>query len=83
MKISKEINEHELREELWGQGRENYNELIELGADEEDIYNAALEYMAGGDENEPVDATELNDLFWFDIENLKEFLGLSTEEEEE
>lgn len=62
--------------EFWSGAKENANSLTYSQLDEvenilEDIYPDGLS------------ETELNDLFWFDFDTIKEWLNITEEEEEE
>ena len=62
--------------EFWSGAKENANELTSAQLDEvetilEDLYP------------EGMDETQINDLFWFDFDTVKEWLGITDEEEEE
>ena len=61
--------------EFWSGAKENANELTSAQLDEvetilEDLYP------------EGMDETQINDLFWFDFDTVKEWLGITDEEEE-
>lgn len=62
--------------EFWNGAKENANELTFEQLDEvenilEDLYP------------EGMDETEINDFFWFDFDTIKEWLGITDEEEAE
>ena len=62
--------------EFWSGAKENANELTSAQLDEvetilEDLYP------------EGMDETQINDLFWFDFDTIKEWLGITDEEEDE
>ena len=62
--------------EFWSGAKENANELTGAQLDEvetilEDLYP------------EGMDETQINDLFWFDFDTVKEWLGITDEEEAE
>ena len=62
--------------EFWSGAKENANELTGAQLDEvetilEDLYP------------EGMDETQINDLFWFDFDTIKEWLGITDEEEAE
>ena len=62
--------------EFWSGAKENANELTSAQLDEvetilEDLYP------------EGMDETQINDLFRFDFDTIKEWLGITDEEEEE
>ena len=62
--------------EFWSGAKENANELTGAQLDEvetilEDLYP------------EGMDETQINDLFWFDFDTVKEWLNITDEEEEE
>ena len=62
--------------EFWSGAKENANELTGAQLDEvetilEDLYP------------EGMDETQINGLFWFDFDTIKEWLGITDEEDEE
>ena len=62
--------------EFWSGAKENANELTGAQLDEvetilEDLYP------------EGMSETQINDLFWFDFDTIKEWLGITEGEEEE
>ena len=62
--------------EFWSGAKENANELTGAQLDEvetilEDLYP------------EGMDETQINDLFWFDFDTVKEWLGITDEKDEE
>lgn len=62
--------------EFWSGAKENANELTGAQLDSvetilEDLYP------------EGMDETQINDLFWFDFDTVKEWLGITDEEEAE
>ena len=62
--------------EFWSGAKENANELTGAQLDEvetilEDLYP------------EGMDETQINDLFWFEFDTIKEWLGITDEEEAE
>lgn len=62
--------------EFWSGAATNANELTNEQLDQvQDILES--EYPDG------IDETELNDLFWFDFDTIKEWLGISDEPEED
>lgn len=74
MKIYKEESLRNF--DFWSGAKENANELTGAQLDEvetilEDLYP------------EGMDETQINDLFWFDFDTVKEWLGIEDEEEEE
>ena len=61
--------------EFWSGAKENVNELTGAQLDEvetilEDLYP------------EGMDETQINDLFWFDFDTIKEWLGITGDEAE-
>lgn len=62
--------------EFWSGAKENANELTSAQLDE---VEAILEDLYP----EGMDETQINDLFWFDFDTIKEWLGITDEEEEE
>ena len=74
MKIYSEENLRNF--DFWNGANENASELTNVQLDEvenilEDLYP------------EGMDKTEINDLFWFEFDTIKEWLGITDEEEEE
>ena len=62
--------------EFWSGAKENANELTSAQLDKvetilEDLYP------------EGMDETQINDLFWFDFDTIKEWLSITDEEEAE
>ena len=62
--------------EFWSGAKENANELTGAQLDEvetilEDLYP------------EGMDETQINDLFWFEFDTIKEWLGITDEDEAE
>lgn len=62
--------------EFWSGAKENANELTSKQLDKvetilEDLYP------------EGMDETQINDLFWFEFDTIKEWLGITDEEEAE
>lgn len=76
MRVYVDINEHDLPDHLWGQGRKNYDYLMEMGASAESIYNAILELECEGDEEKAVEDVQINDLIWHDFDMVKDYIGL-------
>lgn len=62
--------------EFWSGAKENANELTFEQLDE---VETILEDMYP----EGMDETQINDLFWFDFDTIKEWLGITNEEDEE
>ena len=72
MKIYKEESLRNF--EFWSGAKENANALTSVQLDEvetilEDLYP------------EGMDETQINDLFWFEFDTVKEWLGITDEEE--
>jgi len=62
--------------EFWSGAKDNANELTSVQLDEvenilEDLYP------------EGMDETQINDFFWFDFDTIKDWLGITDEEDEE
>lgn len=74
MKIYKEESLRNF--EFWSGAKENAKEFT---GEQLDQIEAILEDMYP----EGMDETEINDLFWFEPETLREWLGIEEEEEEE
>ena len=62
--------------EFWIGAKEHASELTSAQLDE---VEGILEDMYP----EGMDETEINDLFWFDFDTIKEWLGITDEEDEE
>ena len=62
--------------EFWGSAKSNSEELS-LSQFEQ------IEFILEDLYPDGISETTLNDLFWFDFETIKEWLGISDEEEEE
>lgn len=61
--------------EFWSGAKENANELTIAQLDE--VENILEDMYPGG-----MSETEINDLFWFDFDTIKEWLGITDDEEE-
>lgn len=61
---------------FWNGAKENANELTSAQLD---AVENILEYMYPDGMSE----TEINNLFWFDFDTIKEWLGITDEEDEE
>lgn len=77
MIITREISSFD-EFEFWGQGQENYLEL-EYTSEQEQHFFSELEILYP----DGIDETHLNDLFWHEIDWVKEVMGISEEEEDE
>lgn len=62
--------------EFWSGGKENANELTNKQLDE-------VESILDEIYPEGMDETQINDLFWFNFDTVKEWLGITDEENEE
>lgn len=62
--------------EFWSGAKENANELTGAQLDE-------VETILEDLRPEGMDETQINDLFWFDFDTVKEWLGITDEEEAE
>ena len=74
MKIYKEESLRNF--EFWSGAKDNANELTSAQLDE-------VENILEGMYPEGMDETQINDLFWFDFDTVKEWLGITDEEEAE
>ena len=74
MKIYKEESLRNF--EFWSGAKENVKEFTDEQLDQ---IEAILEDMYP----DGMDETQINDLFWFESETLREWLGIEEEEEEE
>ena len=61
--------------EFWSGAKENANELTSAQLDE-------VETILGDLYPEGMDETQINDLFWFDFDTIKEWLRITDEEYE-
>lgn len=61
--------------EFWSGAKENANELTSAQLDE-------VETILGDLYPEGMDETQINDLFWFDFDTIKEWLRITDEEDE-
>lgn len=61
--------------EFWGGAKESANELTESQFNE--VENILKDMYPEG-----MDETQINDLFWFEFDTIKEWLGITDEEEE-
>lgn len=73
MKIYKEESLRNF--EFWSGAKDNANELTSAQLDE--VENILEDMYPDG-----MSETEINDLFWFDFDTIKEWLGITDEEEE-
>lgn len=73
MKIQQEISGSDLLNLLWAQGLRNFQSLLEEGVDEDDILYAVEELLGGT--SEMPDITAVNDLLWFEPEEVRKLLG--------
>lgn len=62
--------------EFWSGAKENASELTSVQLDEVENILESM-YPDGMSE------TEINDFFWFDFDTIKEWLGITDEEEDE
>ena len=62
--------------EFWSGAKENANELT--GAQLDEVENILEDMYPDG-----MSETEINDLFWFEFGTIKEWLGITDEEDEE
>lgn len=62
--------------EFWSGAKENANELTSVQLDE--VENILEDMYPDG-----MSETEINDLFWFEFDTIKEWLGITDKEEEE
>ena len=76
MTVSQEVtNASQLVRLLWGQGKENFIDLCDRFGDEE-----VMSIIEGAGIS---NLTDINDYLWFDIDNIVEMLGGSSDDEEE
>lgn len=82
MLISTECDLNTLENELWDGAEDNFREIRELVDDDDNFEDLILEYF-GVEYDDPIDLTEINDLFRFnDIDDLKEIFGVGDDEDE-
>ena len=62
--------------EFWSGAKENANELTDAQLD-------TVESMMEEIQPDGWDKTEINDFFWFEFDTIKEWLGITDEEEAE
>ena len=62
--------------EFWSGAKENANELTDAQLD-------TVESMMEEIQPDGWDETEINDFFWFEFDTIKEWLGITDEEEAE
>lgn len=75
MKIQQEISGSDLHDLLWGQGLKNFESLVDDGADEDQILSAVEELLGGT--SEMPDITAVNDMLWFEEDEIRRFMGVA------
>jgi len=75
LSIIKDINDYELRNELWSGALDTLETIIENDKLQELMYLLEELYP------EPVDITTINDLLWFDEDFIFEQLGIEINDE--
>lgn len=78
MYVSEDISGNDLYTRLWSGGKDQFESMIEDGADADDILNACEELLFSEDGDLPT-MTDVNDLIWFEPDLIREHLGLSEE----
>jgi hypothetical protein len=76
MYVTEDISGNDLYTVLWSGGKDQFDSMIEDGADADDILNACEELLFREEGNPPT-MTELNDLIWFDPDLIRDYIGLS------
>lgn len=76
MYVTEDISGNDLYTCLWSGGKDQFDSMIEDGADADDILNACEELLFREEGNPPT-MTELNDLIWFEPDTIREYIGLS------
>lgn len=78
MYVSEDISGNDLYTRLWSGGKDQFDGMIEDGADADDILNVVEELLFSEDGDLPT-MTDVNDLIWFEPDLIREHLGLSEE----
>lgn len=76
MYVTQDISGNDLYTCLWSGGKDQFDSMIEDGADADDILNACEELLFREEGNPPT-MTELNDLIWFKPDTIRDYIGLS------
>ena len=76
MYVTQDISGMDLYTCLWSGGKDQFDSMIEDGADPDDILNACEELLFREEGNPPT-MTELNDLIWFEPDTIRDYIGLS------
>lgn len=76
MYVTEDISGNDLYTCLWSGGKDQFDSMIEDGADADDILNACEELLFREEGNPPT-MTELNDLIWFEPDTIRDYIGLS------
>lgn len=76
MYVTQDISGNDLYTCLWSGGKDQFDSMIEDGADADDILNACEELLFREEGNPPT-MTELNDLIWFDPDTIRDYIGLT------
>lgn len=77
MYVTEDISGNDLYTRLWSGGKDQFDSMIEDGADADDILNACEELLFREKGNPPT-MTEVNDLIWFEPDTIREYIGLTT-----
>lgn len=78
--VKEEVNAYDLGDRLWSGGLTTWKTIQEHNKEEEAV--AYLNEIFGCDEESP-DITSINDVLWFDSEQVLEALGISDEDVKE
>lgn len=76
MYVTQDISGNDLYTCLWSGGKDQFDSMIEDGADADDILKACEELLFREEGNPPT-MTELNDLIWFSPDLIRDYIGLS------
>lgn len=77
MYVTEDISGNDLYTRLWSGGKDQFDSMIEDGADADDILNACEELLFREEGNPPT-MTEVNDLIWFEPDTIREYIGLTS-----
>lgn len=80
MVIYKEVYACDFYKELWFEGLTTYNNLVEKGITDEEIFQMLEEFFCG---DEFVDIVRINDFLWLESDTIFDYFGISEDEEVE
>ena len=78
MYVSEDISGNDLYTRLWSGGKDQFDGMIEDGADADDIL-AVVEELLFTEDGEMPTMTDVNDLIWFEPDLIRERLGIGNE----